>query len=134
MTGHERDLESGLDHTWFRQYSCNTGRWLSPDVVRGTTINPQSWNRYAYVQNNPCNSTDPLGLLDVPAELASREGSCGHAIREAIPNDPDARINSWETFWNDEAGILGLTMFFEWDLNEPTFGNDVWLGMGVDIR
>src|SRR5258705_7849672 len=28
--------------------------------------NPQSWNRYAYVLNNPLNSIDPLGLSDCP--------------------------------------------------------------------
>ncbi|MBI3895051.1 MAG: hypothetical protein HY313_03880 [Acidobacteria bacterium] len=31
FTGHERDTESGLDHTLYRQYSSNTGRWHSPD-------------------------------------------------------------------------------------------------------
>ncbi|MBI4443869.1 MAG: glucosaminidase domain-containing protein [Acidobacteria bacterium] len=61
FTGHERDPESGLDHTLHRQYASTTGRWLSPDRVRGKVVNPQSWNRYAYVSNNPCNATDPLG-------------------------------------------------------------------------
>ena len=34
FTGHERDGESGesgLDHTWFRQYASHTGRWMTPD-------------------------------------------------------------------------------------------------------
>jgi len=57
-----RDTETGLDHTWFRQYSSNTGRWVSPDPARGNPLNPQSWNRYAYVLNNPLNLTDRLGL------------------------------------------------------------------------
>lgn len=31
FTGHERDSESGLDHTLYRQLSSAQGRWLSPD-------------------------------------------------------------------------------------------------------
>src|SRR3989337_1687008 len=54
-TGHERDAESGLDHTPERQLSSALGRWLSPDRVRGTPANPQSFNRYGYASNNPCN-------------------------------------------------------------------------------
>jgi len=30
----ERDTETGQDHTWFRQYSSNFGRWLSPDRLQ----------------------------------------------------------------------------------------------------
>jgi RHS repeat-associated protein len=61
FTEHERDPESGLDHTHFRQYSCNTGRWLSPDSVRGRPNDPQSWNRYRYAANSPTNAIDPDG-------------------------------------------------------------------------
>jgi RHS repeat-associated protein len=61
-TGLERDSETGLDHTLNRQYSSNTGRWLSPDSIPGSASNPQSWNRYSYVVNNPINLTDRLGL------------------------------------------------------------------------
>ena len=61
FTGLERDSESGLDHTWFRQYSSTTGRWLSPDPLAGSVLDPQSLNRYAYVLNDPLNLTDPTG-------------------------------------------------------------------------
>jgi len=62
FTGMERDGESGLDHTLFRQYASNLGRWLSPDPLAGDILNPQSLNRYPYVLNNPTNLIDPLGL------------------------------------------------------------------------
>jgi RHS repeat-associated protein len=48
-----------------RRYSPSQGRWISPDplgVGAVTVTNPQSWNRYAYVLNNPMASIDPLGL------------------------------------------------------------------------
>lgn len=34
QAGHERDLETGLDHTWYRQYASNLGRWTSPRSSR----------------------------------------------------------------------------------------------------
>jgi RHS repeat-associated protein len=62
FTGDERDPETSLDHTWFRQYSSQFGRWTSPDRHRGKLLNPQSLNRYTYVGNNPMNMVDPSGL------------------------------------------------------------------------
>ena len=64
-TGKERHAESGLDHFDFRSYGSNMGRWMSPDP-RGNSVadfsNPQSWNMYSYVLNNPLKYVDPFGL------------------------------------------------------------------------
>jgi RHS repeat-associated protein len=65
FTGLEHDSESNLDHTSFRQYSSTEGRWLMPDPAGVAAVdpgNPQTWNRYAYVMNNPLSLADPLGL------------------------------------------------------------------------
>ena len=62
FSGMERDSETQNDHTMFRYYESNLGRWLSPDPLAGDVTNPQSLNRYAYVMNSPCSYTDPLGL------------------------------------------------------------------------
>jgi len=48
-----------------REY-MNQGRWVSPDPAGLAAVDPatpQSWNRYAYVGNNPLATTDPLGLF-----------------------------------------------------------------------
>src|SRR5947207_4459831 len=60
------EAESNLEHTQFRQLSSAQGRWLSPDPYLGSMDlgNPQSLNRYAYVNNNPLNAVDPTGLGD----------------------------------------------------------------------
>ena len=65
FTGQERDTESGLDFFNARHYSITTGRFMSPDPYNGSfdLANPQSFNRYAYVGNNPLSFTDPSGLL-----------------------------------------------------------------------
>jgi len=43
--------ESGFDHAMYRQYSSTFGRWTTPDPYGGSYnfANPQSLNRYAYV-------------------------------------------------------------------------------------
>ncbi len=60
--GMEFDAETGLYHTWFRQYDTTEGRWLSVDPLAASPDAPQSLNRYAYVVNDPVNLVDPLGL------------------------------------------------------------------------
>ncbi|MGD0446614.1 MAG: RHS repeat-associated core domain-containing protein, partial [Edaphobacter sp.] len=60
------------------------GRWISPDplgvgAMRNT--NPQSWNRYAYVLNNPLAMVDPLGLdacQDDPNCIQNTNGNGGN--------------------------------------------------------
>ena len=61
----ERDKATGLDHTWFRKLENQAGRWTSPDPFNGSMSlgNPQSFNRYSYVGNEPTNFVDPSGLL-----------------------------------------------------------------------
>jgi RHS repeat-associated protein len=60
----ERDQWSGLDHTTWRDYESSAGRWVTADPYRGSmaVANPQSFNRYSYVQNDPLNLIDPSGL------------------------------------------------------------------------
>ncbi|MEK6288509.1 MAG: RHS repeat-associated core domain-containing protein [Acidobacteriota bacterium] len=65
FTTYERDDESGTDYAVNRQYSQSTGRFMRPDAIPGSVGNPQSSNRYAYVQNDPINFVDPLGLVRV---------------------------------------------------------------------
>jgi RHS repeat-associated protein len=69
--GFTGDLLDNLDgdtfHTPNRQYSQTQGRWLIPDPAGLAAVNPwnpQTWNRYAYVLNNPVSLKDPSGLVD----------------------------------------------------------------------
>jgi RHS repeat-associated protein len=69
FTSHERDSETGLDYMRARYYSSGQGRLSSSDplLASGDSRNPQSWNRYAYVLNNPVRLIDPNGLDDAEA-------------------------------------------------------------------
>jgi RHS repeat-associated protein len=63
FTGKERDSESGNGNFGARYYGNNFGRFLSPDPdsAGAEQSDPQSWNGYAYVGNNPATLTDPNG-------------------------------------------------------------------------
>jgi len=64
FTGKERDAESGLDNFGKRYFGSSPGRFMTPDPLlnSGHPADPQTWNRYSYVLNNPLRYTDPLGL------------------------------------------------------------------------
>jgi RHS repeat-associated protein len=65
FTGQERDAETGLDFFQARYHGSAQGRFLSPDPLGNfvaSTADPQSWNMYAYVRNNPLSLVDPSGL------------------------------------------------------------------------
>ncbi|HUP62631.1 MAG TPA: RHS repeat-associated core domain-containing protein, partial [Thermoanaerobaculia bacterium] len=75
FAGHERDFlgswntdnDDQLDYMHARFYNPNQGRFLSVDPVldvKAALANPQMWNRYAYVRNNPINKVDPTGRYE----------------------------------------------------------------------
>ncbi len=65
FTGQKQDTASWLYDFMFRKYNPAHGRWMSPDpagIGAADPATPQSWNRYAYVGNNPLSGVDALGL------------------------------------------------------------------------
>lgn len=60
-TGHEHLQEAGLIHMNGRLYDPKLHRFLSPDNFVQEPFSMQSYNRYAYVMNNPLKYTDPSG-------------------------------------------------------------------------
>jgi RHS repeat-associated protein len=102
FTGQNQDTVSGDYDFLYREYS-NRGRWPSPDPAGATAVildNPQSWNRYAYVLNNPLRFTDPLGLWcvwqDGTHDDAENNGGVG----------PTACLNDGG-LWDDTNSLTG---------------------------
>jgi len=65
----------GQDYAMARYYGSGTGRFWSPDPYVATNggndpADPQSWNRYAYVQGDPVNNLDPTGRYLVAGGMA----------------------------------------------------------------
>jgi len=61
FAGLYQDMEYGGDDAWYRNYSTEQSRWLTPDPDNGSydLANPQSFNRYMYVNGNPLGNVDP---------------------------------------------------------------------------
>jgi RHS repeat-associated protein len=64
FTGQRLQSETGLYQMGARWYDALTGRWLSADTIVPGASDPQSLNRYTYVNNNPlryidCNGHEP---------------------------------------------------------------------------
>ncbi|HET8669063.1 MAG TPA: RHS repeat-associated core domain-containing protein, partial [Candidatus Saccharimonadales bacterium] len=77
FTTYERD-SIGSDDAMHRRYNRWWSRFEQPDPYDGSydLSDPQSFNRYSYVQNDPVNFVDPLGLDGL--------GALGDAIGRAL--------------------------------------------------
>ena len=90
-TGLDQDAINGSDHAWYRNYSTAQSRWLRPDPYNGSydLYNPQSFNRYNYVENNPLEFTDPSGEAMGPVNGVGGSVCFGFKIDGYInPCDP----------------------------------------------
>ena len=67
FTGQNQDTSAGLYDFEYREYNPAQGRWPTPDPAGRAAVDPttpQSWNRYAYVNNVPLSNIDPKGEED----------------------------------------------------------------------
>jgi RHS repeat-associated protein len=70
-TGHEADDDIGLINMRGRQYDPKLGQFIQPDPIVQAPDFSQSWNRYAYVFNNPLKFVDPTGYQTSGSEEGS---------------------------------------------------------------
>jgi RHS repeat-associated protein len=62
FTNQEELSIGGLVHLNGRVYDTLLGRMMSADPTVPDPLNPQAWNRYSYVGNDPLTFTDPTGF------------------------------------------------------------------------
>jgi len=84
-TGKEVEGMVGEEGTYYygaRYYRPDLGRFMSTDPGPMDITNPQSFNRYSYVNNNPFSSVDPDGRVAVPliCDIASEGGNLASLI------------------------------------------------------
>ncbi len=70
--GEQFDEETGLIYLRNRYYDPEIGRFISKDPRPGKLDRPSTVNPYCYVENNPVNFIDPLGLEGVSPEAWER--------------------------------------------------------------
>ncbi|MGB6686570.1 MAG: RHS repeat-associated core domain-containing protein [Terracidiphilus sp.] len=75
LPGQYFDVETGWNHNGFRDYAPQLGRYLEPDPLGRLGSGN---NLYAYVNDNPANLADPLGLC--PNKLTSILRKIGNYI------------------------------------------------------
>jgi hypothetical protein len=81
-----------LDYFGARYYSNGAGRFASPDepFIDQSESNPQSWNLYSYVHNNPLNAIDPDGRAVLVCSNNGNSTSCGWASDDDYKKARDA--------------------------------------------
>ena len=107
FTGKRQIAELGIYHYQARFYSPKLGRFLSADTIVPGYANPQSWNRYSYVVNNPLRYTDPTGHRCAP------DDDCGGAKYSNA-----SRVSIWKKRIKSKFGIEMSDDKGEWN-----FGN-----------
>lgn len=78
FTGHRENRDIGLTYMNARYYVPGIGRFASADTIVPDPIDPQSFDRYAYVVNNPIASTDPTGHECLDAIHPGDVETCNH--------------------------------------------------------
>lgn len=100
LTGKERDAETGLDYFGARYFSGAQGRFTSPDVPLADQWekDPQSWNLYSYVRNNPLRFTDPTGRACVVGPNGDYDDdSGGQSCADVAKDNANLRPSSTTT-------------------------------------
>ena len=96
-TGHRMNNTAtndlGLIYMNARYYLPEVGRFISADTIVPEPSNPQSFNRYAYVQNNPVNITDPTGHRECHQETLD----CSHPQPHLITGSLVKFTGDWES-------------------------------------
>jgi len=108
---HSNMSDFGLMYYNARYYDPALGRFTSADTLIPEPGNPQSWDRYAYVENNPLRYTDPSGHMQscgmegcgiVPPLIIPRSQWGQYAPGENPGNFSEAERETYDP--NDEFG------------------------------
>jgi RHS repeat-associated protein len=138
FTGYEKDDETGLDFAQARMYNKNHGRFTTTDPIyfqSEMVVDPQRFNLYGYVRNNPLKFIDPLGMkLRISANgnaeqaMADARTLAGdfakHLVFDPV-KDKDGNILYYDVSFNvtaeDIAGNEGAQLIFDLVGSDKTF-------------
>ena len=105
FTGQRLD-GTGLYFYNARYYDAAVGRFISPDILVADPANPQAFNRFSYVFNNPTKFTDPSGYCINNDGEQTRGDYFDCTVDEFADLNWDIRIQ-WIDILEEEAGTPG---------------------------
>ena len=114
-TGQRFDAATGLYYYNARYYDLTIGRFISPDGIVPDAGDPQVWNRYSYVQNNPLTFTDPSGRCPSVSNAGAidwfpedEDGNRNYDLYDCTIEDFFGWHHTWlESTWAVMAGNAG---------------------------
>ncbi|MGH9745216.1 MAG: RHS repeat domain-containing protein [Candidatus Acidiferrales bacterium] len=131
FTAYERDAESGNDDAMARYYVNRLGRFSAPDSLGGATADPQSLNRFGYVENDAANVADPQGRCPWHLYIVNNRVVCSEALGlqrggpGGIGNGSDGATYSGFSFWDLlAAGVFDNGVSFDENGNLSFQPND----------
>ena len=138
---YERDLETNLDYAQARYYAAAHGRFTSPDPFwkDSDIVDPQSWNKYAYVRNNPLRYVDPTGekatvkiqtdedkktgTITITASIAIYSQGNSNFTQEQLNQAKAAIESSIEGAWSGTFEQDGIIYTVTTDVNVQVYGS-----------
>jgi RHS repeat-associated protein len=128
FTGKEHDWETGLENFGARYDASAMGRFMTPDApfADQTANDPDSWNLYGYVRNDPLRFMDEDGRACVmgPDGQWHDDNSGGQSCKDANSPDQNNIPTAVVGLTDEERGLLELEMAGNWatDLSVPREG------------
>jgi RHS repeat-associated protein len=102
------DSSTGLYFYNARYYDPALGRFIQPDSIVPEPGNPQSFNRYSYVLNNPLRYTDPTGFFTEEAIEGYLQDTYGKEEGNSILAEWKADEAWWKMMRKAEHGDILL--------------------------
>jgi RHS repeat-associated protein len=115
FTGHHENRYIKLIYMGARWYLPGTGRFLSADSIVPEPANPQSLNRYSYVNNKTLSYKDP-------------SGHCAGFINQ--PDAPDYDEECWEYLLNEFCGDGLCDSWQDWVI---VGWNSIWVKHDLEL-
>jgi RHS repeat-associated protein len=105
-TGHKHIKDLDIIHMGGRIYDPTLGRFLQADPNIQAPLNSQSYNRYAYVLNNPMSMTDPSGYFFKWVKNTVKK-YWKVIVAVAVTYFTAGAASGWAASWGFAAGTVG---------------------------
>jgi RHS repeat-associated protein len=116
-----------------RWYDAYLNRWNQPDSIIPDYNDPQSFDRYAFVRNNPVNRIDPTGHMDVCPDCegggslsANEQLEQLRALHEEDHNQNTDDIAQFEDNWPEIPGSSELWGYVSLGLDVIALSFDIY--------